>query len=152
MWRVRPGRHRQALLQQRLELLLPHPLAPTRQRRTVEHQRMMEKLLATEVLEARILHPAIAQSLVARQLHQRVFHVDDLVKPRVGTDPAHWFPVARVVASQISRSISSSEQNHGLRFEGILKIDLQGNRPPKAKNRQIRLLERAQSFSPFNSF
>jgi hypothetical protein len=34
----------------------------------------------------------------------------------------------------------------------FLKIDLQGNRPPKAKNRQIRLLERAQSFSPFNSF
>jgi hypothetical protein len=29
---------------------------------------------------------------------------------------------------------------------------LQGNRPPKAKNRQIRLLERAQSSSPFNSF
>jgi len=42
-----------------------------------------------------------------------------------------------VVASQIPRSISSSEKNHGLRFEGILKIDLQGNRPPKAKNRQI---------------
>src|SRR6516225_10126104 len=50
------------------------------------------------------------------------------------------------------RSISSSEKNHGLRFEGILKIDLQGNRPPKAKNRQIRLLERAQSSSLFNSF
>jgi hypothetical protein len=32
------------------------------------------------------------------------------------------------------------------------KIDLQGNRPPKAKNRQIRLLEQAQSSSPFNSF
>jgi len=31
------------------------------------------------------------------------------------------------------RSISSSEKNHGLRFEGILNIDLQGNRPPKAK-------------------
>ncbi len=30
--RVRPGRHRQALLQQRLELVFPHPLAPTRQR------------------------------------------------------------------------------------------------------------------------
>jgi hypothetical protein len=69
-----------------------------------------------------------------------------------GTDPAHWSPVARVVASQIPRSISSSERNHGLRFEGILKFDLQGNRPPRAKNRQIRLLERAQSFSPFNSF
>jgi hypothetical protein len=29
---------------------------------------------------------------------------------------------------------------------------LQGSRPPKAKNRQIRLLERAQSSSPFNGF
>jgi hypothetical protein len=29
--RVRPGRRRQALLQQRLKLILPHPLAPTRQ-------------------------------------------------------------------------------------------------------------------------
>src|SRR5262245_42596670 len=67
-------------------------------------------------------------------------------------DPAHWSPVARVVASQIPRCISSSEKNHGLRFEGILEINLQGNRPPMAKNRQIRLLERAQSSGPFNSF
>src|SRR5262249_323858 len=50
------------------------------------------------------------------------------------------------------RSIGSSEKNHGLRFEGILKIDLQGNRTPMVKNRQIRLLERTQSSSPFNSF
>jgi hypothetical protein len=41
-----------------------------------------------------------------------------------------------VVASQVRRSISSSEKNHGLRFEGILKIDLQANRPAKAKNQQ----------------
>src|SRR5258708_4686810 len=32
------------------------------------------------------------------------------------------------------------------------KSNLQGSRPPKAKNRQIRLLERAQSSSPFNGF
>src|SRR5262249_25445471 len=38
------------------------------------------------------------------------------------------------------------------RFSSILKINLQGNRPPTVKNRQIRLLERAQSSSPFNSF
>jgi hypothetical protein len=40
-----------------------------------------------------------------------------------GTDPAHWSPVVRVVASQIPRSISSSEKNHALRFDGILKIE-----------------------------
>src|SRR6516165_4844806 len=85
---------------------------------------MLEKFLAAEVLEVRVLHPAIAQSLVGkvvsvfedryprhqprrqwrlarlvgvgraelrfqkppvdrpRQLHQRVVHVDDLIKPR----------------------------------------------------------------------
>jgi len=51
---VRPGRDRQALLQQRLELLLPPLRAPTRQRRTVEHQRMLEKLLAAEVPHGRL--------------------------------------------------------------------------------------------------
>ena len=44
------------------------------------------------------------------------------------------------------------EESRLARFKGILKIDLQGNCPPKAKNRQSRLLERAQSSSPFNSF
>src|SRR5262249_36265857 len=48
------------------------------------------------------------------------------------------------------RSITSSEKNHGLRFEGILKIDLQGNRPPKAKNRQIRLLCAGQLTAPYH--
>jgi hypothetical protein len=38
-----------------------------------------------------------------------------------------------VAASQIPRSISSSEKNHGFRFEGILKSNLQGNRLPKPK-------------------
>jgi hypothetical protein len=58
--RVRPGRNRQALLQQRLKLLFPHPLAPPRQRRAVKHQRVLEKLLTAEVLEIRVLHPTIA--------------------------------------------------------------------------------------------
>src|SRR6516162_1073254 len=44
-----------------------------------------------------------------------------------------FVPHSARVASHIPRSISSSEKNHGLRFEGILKIDLQGNRLPKAK-------------------
>ncbi len=122
--RLRPARHCQALLQQRRKFLVAHPLTPTRQRGAVEHQRMSEKLLAAEVLEVRVLHPAIAQTLVGkvvgmledrqpchqprrqrrlarlvrvdrpepllqktpidrlRQLHQRVVHIDDLVKPR----------------------------------------------------------------------
>src|SRR5262249_58185840 len=44
----------------------PLPSAGARQRRTVEHQRVLEKLLAAEVLEVRVLHPAIAQSLVGK--------------------------------------------------------------------------------------
>jgi hypothetical protein len=59
-----------------------------------------------------------------RQLHQRVVHVDDLIKPCVGTDPARRSLAARVAASRILRSISSSEKNHGFRFEGILKIEI----------------------------
>jgi len=52
------------------------------------------------------------------------------------TDPAHWFPVARAVASQIPRSISSSQKKHGLRFGKILKsickeIALQGPKTGK---------------------
>ena len=38
--------HRMALLDQRHELLLAHPLAPARQRRAVEGQRVLEELLA----------------------------------------------------------------------------------------------------------
>jgi hypothetical protein len=50
-----------------------------------------------------------------------------------GTDPAHWSPVVRVVASQIPRSISSSEKNHALRFDGILKIEFARKSPSKGK-------------------
>src|SRR5215813_6785506 len=32
------------------------------------------------------------------------------------------------------------------------KLNLQANSSPRSKNRQIRLLERARSFSPFNGF
>jgi hypothetical protein len=38
-----------------------------------------------------------------------------------------------VAASQISRSISSSETNHGLRFEGILKIQFARKSPSKGQ-------------------
>jgi hypothetical protein len=62
--RRRPGRHRQALLQQRLKLLFSHPLAPLRQRRAVKHQCMLKKIFTAEELEARVLNPAIAQSVV----------------------------------------------------------------------------------------
>jgi hypothetical protein len=42
-----------------------------------------------------------------------------------------------VAASQISRSISSSEKNHGLRFEGILKIQFARKSPSKGQKPDI---------------
>src|ERR1700722_17542374 len=45
------GRGRHALLYQRDELLLAHPLAPARQRRAVERRLVLEELLAAEQLK-----------------------------------------------------------------------------------------------------
>ena len=67
--RLGPGGDRQALLQQRHELLLAHALAPARQRGAVEHQPVLEELLAAEVLEIRVLDPALAQRLVGEVVH-----------------------------------------------------------------------------------
>jgi hypothetical protein len=64
--RAGPGRHSQAPLQQGQKLFLAHALAPARQRAAVEHQPVPEELLAAEVLEVRVLHPAIAQRLVGQ--------------------------------------------------------------------------------------
>jgi hypothetical protein len=192
--RVRPGGHRQALLQQRLKLLFPHPLAPPRQRRAVKYQCMLEKLLAAEVLEVRVLHPAIAQSLVGkvvsvledcqsrhqprrqrrltrlvgvdrpeplfqktpvdrpRQLHQRVVHVDDLIKPRAeqillaGLPSLAWSHRKFPAPSARARGITACDSKESS------KPNLQGSRPATARRRQIRLLKRAQSSKPFNSF
>ena len=62
--RARARRRVQALLDQRDKLLLAHPLAPPRQRRSVERQLVTEELLATEELEVRVLDPARAEVLV----------------------------------------------------------------------------------------
>jgi hypothetical protein len=54
------GRDGQALLDQCDELVLPHALAPARQRRAVERKPMAEELLAAEQLVVRVLDPARA--------------------------------------------------------------------------------------------
>ena len=59
----------QALLDQRDEPLLPHALAPARQRRAVEGKLMAEELLAAEQLVIRVLDPALAQHLVREVVH-----------------------------------------------------------------------------------
>ena len=62
-------RHRQALLDQRHEMFLAEPLAPARQRGALERQRVLEALLAAEVLVIRILDSARAQHLVRQIVH-----------------------------------------------------------------------------------
>jgi hypothetical protein len=52
-----PGGNRQALLQQRLQPLLAHTVAPARQRRAIEHQPVLEELLAAEELVIGVLDP-----------------------------------------------------------------------------------------------
>src|SRR3954453_3391795 len=61
--------HREALLQQRGDLLLTQPLAPAGQRRAIERQVMPEHHLATEILEIRVLDPPVAQRLVREIVH-----------------------------------------------------------------------------------
>ena len=62
--RLGPGGNRQALLEQRLQLLLAHALAPARQRGAIEHQAVLEELLAAEELVIGVLYPALAQDLI----------------------------------------------------------------------------------------
>ena len=48
----------------RLQPLLAHAVAPARQRRAIEHQPVLEELLAAEELVIGVLDPALAQHLV----------------------------------------------------------------------------------------
>src|SRR5262249_19913821 len=61
--------HREALLQQRDDLLLTQPLAPARERRAIKWQLVPEHHFPTEVLEIRVLHPSLAQRLVGEVVH-----------------------------------------------------------------------------------
>src|SRR5262249_19220608 len=67
----RPGAvgHREALLQQRGDLLLAQPLAPARERRAIKWQLVPEHHFPTEVLEIRVLHPSLARRLVGEVVH-----------------------------------------------------------------------------------
>ena len=62
-------RHRQALLDQRDELLLAQPLAPARHRRSIERQLVAEAQFAAEVLVIGVLDPAGAQHLIREIVH-----------------------------------------------------------------------------------
>jgi hypothetical protein len=81
---------------------------------------------------------------VARRAPLRQPKVRKILDP---TDPAHWSPslargrIANASLHQLEPACDSREP----------QIDLQ-EIASKAKNWQIRLLEGAQSFSPFNGF
>ena len=70
-WSPAPGlvRHRQALLEQRDQLLLAQALPPMRQRGAVERQFVTEAQFAAEKLVIRVLQPARAQHLVRQVVH-----------------------------------------------------------------------------------
>ena len=63
--RSAPGRRRQALLQQRLQPLGAHAIAPMGHRGAIERQPVLEELLAAEVLVIRVFEPQLAHDLVA---------------------------------------------------------------------------------------
>ena len=58
--------NRQALLDQRSQPFLAHPVAPARQRRAVEHQPVLEEFFAAEVLVIGVLDPPLAQPLIGQ--------------------------------------------------------------------------------------
>lgn len=60
------GGNREALLEQGLQPLFPHALAPAGQRRAIEHQPVPEEFLAAEVLVIGVLYPALAQRFVGQ--------------------------------------------------------------------------------------
>src|SRR2546430_12825744 len=64
-----------------------------------------------------------------RQLHQRVFHVDDLIKPRAEQILLAGLPSLAWSHRKSPLHQRASEKNHGLRFEGILKIEFARKSP-----------------------
>src|ERR1700748_533342 len=60
-------RHRQAFCQQQFQLIA-QPLAPMAQVRAFVRKLVLEKLLSGEVLEIRIMHPALADTLVGQSV------------------------------------------------------------------------------------
>ena len=67
--RARARGNGKALLNERDELLLAHPLAPARQRGAVESELVPKELFATEELIIGIFDPALAQNLVREIVH-----------------------------------------------------------------------------------
>src|SRR5258708_531926 len=155
---------------------------------------MLEELLAAEVLEVRVLHPPIAQSLVGkvisvledrqprhqprrqrrlaplvrvdrperllqktpidrpRQLHQHVFYIDDLVKPCAEQILLTGLPSFAWSHRKSPAPSARARRNTPCDSRESSKSNLQGNRPPKVKNRQIRLLQNTQPASPLKGF
>ena len=114
----RPGLvgHRQALLQQGRNLLLAQPLAPAGQRRTIEGQLVAEHQFAAEVLEVRVLHPAVAQRLIGQ-----VVHVLEDEQPGHQPRRQRWLPwpdrrPSRNDPARNSQSISAARRTSGWRM------------------------------------
>src|SRR5262245_46623066 len=116
----RPGAvgHREALLQQRDDLLLTQPLAPARERRAIKWQLVPEHHLPTEVLEIRVLHPSLAQRLVGEVVHmlenEQPGHQPRRQRRLPGSHPTH-----RAEASRQTCALPISRQPH----QRMAKVD-----------------------------
>src|SRR5215471_15606667 len=116
----RPGAvsHREALLQQRDDLLLTQPLAPARERRAIKWQLVPEHHFPTEVLEIRVLHPSLAQRLVGEVVHmlenEQPGHQPRRQRRLPGSHPTH-----RAEASRQKVPIDLPRQPH----QRMAKVD-----------------------------
>src|SRR6185503_5199003 len=171
-------RYPQALGQKQLQLVA-EALPPVAQVRALVWELVLEELFPGEVLEIRIVDPALAHAFIGQpvyvfeqqqpdrkarldpgpallaiercdlsvdpvpvdricELCQLVLEVDDLIEPR----PEQIARSRGLVLLRPHRSSLRSNQpereNHDFRFEGILKMRLQGSEASNAKTLQSR--------------
>src|SRR5215467_7097311 len=116
----RPGAvgHREALLQQRDDVLLTQPLAPARERRAIKRQLVLEHHFPAEVLEIWVLYPSVAQRLVGEVVHvledQQPGHQPRRQRRLPGSHPTH-----RAEASRQKVPIDLPRQPH----QRMAKVD-----------------------------
>ena len=81
-----------------------------------------------------------------RELHQLMLHVDDLVEPVRGTDPARPSPGAPVASCAISSVPLASRESRFAESRNP-QSNLQGNAPYQSAFRQNQTLQTAQSLN-----
>ena len=96
--------------------------------------------------------PGSTSRIAAPKLRRRVFHVDDLIKPRIGMILLVRLSSFPWPHDPVSAALVSRTGNHAFRFEGIAKSNLQEKRASDPKTRQNALLRQVQSSKPIKGF